>query len=67
MQLTVQNRIISPALQATGTPTAPLLLKLMDKVAILRRIPARLIAVGFRPEHIGTAEQPAGRDSHWVA
>jgi len=67
VQLAVQNRIISRALQAARTPRAPLLLKLFDKVALLRRIPARLIAIGFRPEHIATAEQLAGRDSHWVA
>ena len=67
LQLAMQSRIIGRALQATATPRAPLLFKLFDKVALLRRIPARLIAVGFRPEHIATAEQLAGPDSHWVA
>jgi 2-polyprenyl-6-methoxyphenol hydroxylase-like FAD-dependent oxidoreductase len=66
LQLQMQNRIISPALQATSTPTPPLLFKLFDKAPVLRRIPARLIALGFRPEHIRTPER-ATSESHWVA
>jgi hypothetical protein len=66
LQLLMQNRIISPALQATRTPAAPLLFKLFDKAPVLRRIPARLIALGFRPEHIRTPERAAS-ESHWIA
>ncbi len=68
LQLVMQNRIVRPALQAARTPAAPFVFKLFDKVPLLRRIPARLIAVGFRPEHIRTPERAAGADeSHWVA
>jgi len=68
VQLLMQNRIISRALQATRTPKAPLMFRLLDKVPVLRRIPARLIAVGFRPEHVRTPERVAGAgESHWVA
>jgi 2-polyprenyl-6-methoxyphenol hydroxylase-like FAD-dependent oxidoreductase len=54
VQLFMQNRIIGPALQATRTPKPPLMFKLLDRMPLLRRLPARLIAVGFRPEHIET-------------
>jgi len=66
LQLQMQNRSISPALQAAATPSPPLLFKLFDKVPALRRIPARLLAVGFRPEHIRTPERAAS-ESHWIA
>ena len=34
-----------------------LALRLMDQCPYLRRIPARLLGVGFRPEHIQTPER----------
>jgi len=57
LQLVVQKRIIADALGATGTPRPPLLLRLFDAWPWLRRIPARLIGMGVRPEHVKT--QPA--------
>jgi 2-polyprenyl-6-methoxyphenol hydroxylase-like FAD-dependent oxidoreductase len=56
IQLTMQNRIIGPALQATREPQPPLLFKLFDAVPALRRIPARLLALGIRPEHVQTPD-----------
>ena len=56
IQLTMQNRIIGPALQGTREPEPPLLFKLFDAFAILRRIPARLLALGIRPEHVQTPD-----------
>jgi hypothetical protein len=29
----------------------------MDRCPVLRRIPARILGYGFRPEHIGTVER----------
>ncbi len=57
LQMVVQKRIIADALGATGTPRPPLLLRLFDAWPWLRRIPARLIGMGVRPEHVET--QPA--------
>jgi 2-polyprenyl-6-methoxyphenol hydroxylase-like FAD-dependent oxidoreductase len=54
IQLTMQNRIISPALQATRQPKPPLLFRLFDAFPILRRVPGRLLALGIRPEHVQT-------------
>jgi 2-polyprenyl-6-methoxyphenol hydroxylase-like FAD-dependent oxidoreductase len=52
LQLFVQNRVIGRVLKSTGQPSPPLLLRLLGHWPLLRRIPARLIGVGFRPEHV---------------
>jgi 2-polyprenyl-6-methoxyphenol hydroxylase-like FAD-dependent oxidoreductase len=56
LQLTMQNQIVSRALQATERPKAPFLFKLFDWFPVLQRIPGRLLAVGIRPEHIHTPD-----------
>jgi 2-polyprenyl-6-methoxyphenol hydroxylase-like FAD-dependent oxidoreductase len=56
IQLNMQNRIIGPALQSTREPKPPLLFKLFDAFPLLRRIPARLLALGIRPEHVQTPD-----------
>jgi 2-polyprenyl-6-methoxyphenol hydroxylase-like FAD-dependent oxidoreductase len=56
LQLTMQNRIIGRALASTERPKPPLLFKLFDIFPVLRRIPARLLAVGIRPEHVLTPD-----------
>jgi 2-polyprenyl-6-methoxyphenol hydroxylase-like FAD-dependent oxidoreductase len=56
LQLTMQNRIINRALQSTQRPKPPLLFKLFDLFPVLRRIPARLLGMGVRPEHIHTPD-----------
>ena len=59
IQLTMQNRIISPALQATRQPKPPVLFRLFDAFPLLRRLPARLLALGIRPEHVQTPDASA--------
>ena len=56
IQLTMQNRIIGPALQGTRDPKPPLLFKLFDAFPRLRRIPGRLLALGIQPEHVQTPD-----------
>jgi 2-polyprenyl-6-methoxyphenol hydroxylase-like FAD-dependent oxidoreductase len=56
LQLVLQNNIIGPALQG-GRPKAPLVMKMLQW-PLLRRIPGRFLAVGIRPEHVRTPEQP---------
>ena len=56
LQLTMQNRIIGRALQSTQQPKPPLMFKLFEMFPVLRRIPARLLAVGIRPEHVHTPD-----------
>lgn len=56
LQLTIQNRIISPVIAGERQPKPPLLFKLLNAIAILRRIPARFLGLGIRPEHIHTPD-----------
>jgi len=56
-QVFAHKRFISPALQnAQPITRLPFALKLLQTFPILRRIPARLIGVGVRPEHVHTAD-----------
>jgi 2-polyprenyl-6-methoxyphenol hydroxylase-like FAD-dependent oxidoreductase len=52
LQLFIQNRVIGRVLESTGQLSPPLALRLLDQWALLRRIPARLVGLGFRPEHV---------------
>jgi 2-polyprenyl-6-methoxyphenol hydroxylase-like FAD-dependent oxidoreductase len=52
LQLVVQNRVIGPMLAQTGDMPVPTVLRLMARFPVLRRIPARLVGVGVRPEHV---------------
>ena len=56
MQVLVQNRVISRVQAAEKTLEVPTILKLMQRWPILRRIPARAIGLGVRPEHVKTPE-----------
>jgi hypothetical protein len=55
LQLLVQNSVIAPALGAKSQVRPPLPAKLLAWMPSLRRIPARLIGLGVRPEHISPA------------
>jgi hypothetical protein len=50
--LFVQNRVIGQVLQSTRKLSPPLAVRLLGQWPLLRRIPARLIGLGFRPEHV---------------
>jgi len=53
VQVLIQNRLIRRILGATDQMiSTPWPLKLFKRWPVLRRIPARLIGMGFRPEHI---------------
>jgi 2-polyprenyl-6-methoxyphenol hydroxylase-like FAD-dependent oxidoreductase len=51
-QVLIQNRIVAPALAVKGELKPPLTVKLLDWFPVLRRIPARLVGIGIRPEHV---------------
>jgi 2-polyprenyl-6-methoxyphenol hydroxylase-like FAD-dependent oxidoreductase len=57
MQVTVQDQLLSPALKGSERPKPPLLLRIMQWLPILRRIPARIVGLGVRPEHVETPER----------
>jgi 2-polyprenyl-6-methoxyphenol hydroxylase-like FAD-dependent oxidoreductase len=57
-QVFLQNRFVKRTLEGSAPQKLPLPLKLLQRWPFLRRIPARLVGVGIRPEHVSTA---AGR------
>jgi 2-polyprenyl-6-methoxyphenol hydroxylase-like FAD-dependent oxidoreductase len=61
IQVAIQNRIIHPVLTTTERPKPPLPLRLLDRFPVLRRIPARLIGIGVRPEHVQTPDVLASK------
>ncbi|HVX71273.1 MAG TPA: FAD-dependent oxidoreductase [Devosia sp.] len=52
-QIAVQKRLIDPLLNTDRPLRAPWLLKLLSSIPLLRTIPAYVVGVGVRPEHIG--------------
>ena len=56
LQLTIQNQVVSRVLVGTRRPKPPAVFKLFDIFPVLRRIPARLLALGIRPEHVHTPD-----------
>ena len=56
LQLTIQRRVISRVLASHERPKAPAFFKLFGVFPILRSIPARLVGIGIRPEHVQTPE-----------
>jgi 2-polyprenyl-6-methoxyphenol hydroxylase-like FAD-dependent oxidoreductase len=55
-QVQVQQRIIAPVLGRSTSLKLPVFFRLLARYPILRRIPARLIGVGVRPEHVRSPE-----------
>ena len=56
-QVFVQDRIFSRVLDDAGGPLkAPLAVRLLSRYAFLRRIPARMVGIGVRPEHVQSPE-----------
>lgn len=52
LQIIVQNRVISRVISGSNNLQLPVPLKLLRACPLLRRIPARIIGLGFRPEHV---------------
>jgi 2-polyprenyl-6-methoxyphenol hydroxylase-like FAD-dependent oxidoreductase len=61
MQRTAQNRLIDRiVLRNVPITRPPRLLRLMQLFPVLQRIPARMIGLGFRPEHVRSPEARGG-------
>ncbi len=59
-QVLIQERVITGVLGSAKAIKPPLPVRLLDAVPWLRRLPARVLGLGIRPEHIRTPErQPA--------
>jgi len=59
LQIKIQNNVLSAVLGSTERPKPPFAAKFLNWFPVLRRIPARLIGMGVRPEHIHTPEAKA--------
>jgi 2-polyprenyl-6-methoxyphenol hydroxylase-like FAD-dependent oxidoreductase len=58
LQVAVQERVIDPALRSEEPIKAPWLLRLLNRLPGFARIPARVVGMGFRPEHVHTPLAP---------
>jgi 2-polyprenyl-6-methoxyphenol hydroxylase-like FAD-dependent oxidoreductase len=58
-QMLIQNRVIDRVLGNPTPMTPPWPLRLLGRWPLLQRLPARLVGIGVRPEHVRTA--PAAR------
>lgn len=57
LQVNVQNGMFSPVIGDDQPVRAPWILKLFNWIPILRFIPARILGVGIRPEHLRNPAQ----------
>jgi 2-polyprenyl-6-methoxyphenol hydroxylase-like FAD-dependent oxidoreductase len=57
-QVQIQKRILSTVLGSQRKFRAPWFIRLFKKYPVLRRIPARLIGIGVRPEHVRILMEP---------
>jgi 2-polyprenyl-6-methoxyphenol hydroxylase-like FAD-dependent oxidoreductase len=61
LQIAVQNRVIRRVLGTSNALRLPFVLRLLREFPVLRRLPARVIGIGFRPEHIRTPDVHSSR------
>ena len=54
LQVFIQNHVVERVLSDPRPLKIPFFLRLLKYVPALRRIPARMIGLGFRPEHVET-------------
>jgi 2-polyprenyl-6-methoxyphenol hydroxylase-like FAD-dependent oxidoreductase len=58
LQVFLQDRLISRVLSSRTTMSPPWPVRLAQAWPVLQRIPARLVGVGFRPEHVQAPAVP---------
>ena len=56
LQIAVQNNVVRRVLGSSKPIELPWPMKMLGRWRFLRRIPARVLGVGFRPEHIRTPD-----------
>src|SRR5271157_1667583 len=60
LQVFIQDHVIQRVLTSNKPISLPWPVRLLQRWPILRRIPARLIGMGFRPEHVRTPDLESG-------
>ena len=62
LQVFIQKNVLSRVLASREAPSPPWPVRLLNRCPMLQRIPARLVGLGIRPEHVQTPEvAPAPR------
>ena len=61
LQVQIQNNVLNPVLKSAARPKPPFAAKLLNWFPLLQRLPARIIGLGVRPEHVATPEAKALR------
>jgi 2-polyprenyl-6-methoxyphenol hydroxylase-like FAD-dependent oxidoreductase len=59
LQVQVQNNVLNPVLKGSARPKPPFAAKLLNWFPPMQRLPARIIGLGVRPEHVRTPEAKA--------
>nr|WP_296337147.1 FAD-dependent oxidoreductase [Reyranella sp.] len=54
IQVFLQNRMIAPTLSGTRPLRPPWPVRMLNRFPLLRRLPARVLAMGVQPEHVKT-------------
>jgi 2-polyprenyl-6-methoxyphenol hydroxylase-like FAD-dependent oxidoreductase len=52
MQVFAHEKVIRPALENDAPVSVPFAVRLFKAIPLLQRIPARIVGLGFRPEHV---------------
>ena len=60
LQVLAQNRFAQPVLRSTKPLEVNWMLRLLGHTPLLQRIPARIVGVGVRPEHVHSPDASAG-------
>ncbi len=64
VQRAIQDRIVQPLLASTEPMDGPpLAARLLDSMPLLRRLPARILGLGFRPEHVRSPDAGESRQA----
>ena len=58
LQVAIQNNVVKGALGSSAALKPPFAIRLLGWLPILTRIPARIVGLGFQPEHVDKAVIP---------
>jgi 2-polyprenyl-6-methoxyphenol hydroxylase-like FAD-dependent oxidoreductase len=56
LQVVIQNNIFTRLLASRKNPSPPWPIRLLARSPLLQRLPARLVGLGVRPEHVQTPD-----------